>query len=207
MGPFAAVTVPHTGRSPDDRFTVEEPSTAGQIDWGSINRPMSEAHYRALRADIIEYLNARELFVRDAHCGADSAHRISVRVVSPSAWHTLFVYNMFLRPSADELGRHPPRFRRAARPLAPGRPGAPRHPQRHCGGREPGRADRAGGRHPLRGRDQEIHLLVDELLPARQGRAPHALLGQHRRRRGHRTLLRAVGDQARPRSPRTTRAG
>ena len=110
MGPFAAVTVPHTGRSPNDRFTVEEPSTADQIDWGSINRPMSEAHYRALRADIIDYLNPRELFVRDAYCGADPAHRISVRVVSPSAWHTLFVYNMFLRPSAGELAAIRPDF-------------------------------------------------------------------------------------------------
>jgi phosphoenolpyruvate carboxykinase (ATP) len=110
MGPFAAVTVPHTGRSPNDRYTVEEPSTADQIDWGSINRPMSEAHYRALRADIIDYLNPRELFVRDAHCGADPGHRISVRVVSPSAWHTLFVYNMFLRPSAAELAAIRPDF-------------------------------------------------------------------------------------------------
>ncbi len=102
MGPFAAVTVPHTGRSPDDRFTVEEPSTADRIDWGSINRPMSEERYRALRADVVEYLNQRELFVRDACCGADPVHRISVRVVSSSAWHTLFVHNMFLRPAPGE---------------------------------------------------------------------------------------------------------
>ena len=110
MGPFAAVTAPHTGRSPNDRYTVDEPSTSADIDWGPINRPMSEEHYRALRADVIAYLNRREFFVRDAHCGADPTHRISVRVVSPSAWHTLFVYNMFLRPSPEELKAIRPDF-------------------------------------------------------------------------------------------------
>ncbi len=84
-------------------------------------------------------------------------------------------------PVRRRAGRNPSRLRRAARAPAPGQPGAPRHSRRHRRGRESGRADRAGGRHALRGRDQEIHLLVDELLPARQGRAAHALLGEHRR--------------------------
>ena len=102
MGGFTAVTAPHTGRSPNDRFTVQESSTSDAIDWGKVNVPMSEAHYEALRGDLIDYLNQRELFVRDARAGADEKYGISVRVVTTNAWHSLFAYNMFLRPEAGE---------------------------------------------------------------------------------------------------------
>ncbi len=103
MGGFAASTVPHTGRSPNDKYTVMEASTRDEVDWGKVNRPLSEAHFDALRADVVAYLNQRELFVRDARAGEDPEAGIRVRVVTPSAWHNLFAYNMFLRPGTDEL--------------------------------------------------------------------------------------------------------
>jgi len=110
MGGFAATTVPHTGRSPNDKYTVRESSTESEVDWGKVNVPLSEAHFAALRADVIQYLNERELFVRDARAGEDSKGTVRVRVVTPSAWHNLFAYNMFLRPSSEELAEIHPDF-------------------------------------------------------------------------------------------------
>ena len=109
MGGFAAVTAPHTGRSPNDKFTVKEPSTEDSIDWGSVNVPMSPEHFDALRADIVDYLNDRDLFVRDARAGSDP-RGIGVRVISESAWHSMFAYNMFLRLSDAELAGARPDF-------------------------------------------------------------------------------------------------
>jgi phosphoenolpyruvate carboxykinase (ATP) len=110
MGGFAATTVPHTGRSPNDKYTVQEATTQEDVDWGKVNIPLSEAHFDALRADVVAYLNERELFVRDARAGEDPEAGINVRVVTPSAWHNLFAYNMFLRPSREELATMYPDF-------------------------------------------------------------------------------------------------
>ena len=110
MGAFSAITAPHTGRSPNDRYTVDEPTTTADIDWGDVNRPFSQEHYHVLRDEIQEYLNQQDLFVRDVRCGADPSHAIAVRVVSTNAWHSLFVYNMFLRPSKSELATISPEF-------------------------------------------------------------------------------------------------
>ena len=109
-GAFVVITAPHTGRSPNDKYTVREPSTSGDIDWGSVNVAMEEEHFDLLRSDVREYLDARELFVRDVKAGADPRHGVNVRVVSPSAWHSLFVHNMFLRPRPSELAGMRPDF-------------------------------------------------------------------------------------------------
>ncbi|NIP58731.1 MAG: phosphoenolpyruvate carboxykinase [Gemmatimonadetes bacterium] len=109
-GGFAAVTAPHTGRSPKDKFTVRESSTEDEIDWGDVNVPLSPESYRALREHVVSHLNQRELFVRDARAGADPEHGINVRVVTESAWHSLFAYNMFLRPSLSEVTEMEPDF-------------------------------------------------------------------------------------------------
>jgi phosphoenolpyruvate carboxykinase (ATP) len=104
MGPFVAVTAPHTGRSPNDKFVVREPSTEGDVDWGKVNQPISEAHFERLQQDVRDYLNGLDdLFVQDLFCGADPAHQLSVRYVTPNAWHANFVRNMFIRPDAEAL--------------------------------------------------------------------------------------------------------
>ena len=102
MGAISTVTAPHTGRSPNDRFVVRDEKTEGAVDWGKVNVPVSGEHYATLRTDVVEFLNARDLFVQDARAGEDATHGINVRVVSESAWHSLFAYNMFLRLDADE---------------------------------------------------------------------------------------------------------
>jgi len=111
MGPFCSVTSPHTGRSPNDKFVVKEPSSEGDVDWGKVNQPFSEVQFETLLADMRSYLNERdELFVEDLYCGADPKYRLSVRYVSPNAWQMAFVRNMFIRPEATELPTFDPNF-------------------------------------------------------------------------------------------------
>jgi phosphoenolpyruvate carboxykinase (ATP) len=110
-GPFIAVTAPHTGRSPGDKFVVREPGSEADIWWGPVNQPMETAHWDALSADVRNYLSGQpELFVRDVFAGADPTRRIPVRFITTNAWHAMFVYNMFLRPDAEYLDSFEPHF-------------------------------------------------------------------------------------------------
>ena len=111
MGPFVANTTPHTGRSPNDKFVVKDGSTETDVDWGKVNQSLPEDKYELLLADVRRYLNeARELFVEDLYCGADPAYKLSVRYVSPNAWHMAFVRNMFIRPELSDLPTFDPNF-------------------------------------------------------------------------------------------------
>ena len=109
-GALVVRTGVHTGRSPNDKFFVEDSESKGRIDWGKTNKPISPAQYRALYSRMIGYAQRRELFVRDCWGGADPAHRIGVRVVNETAWHNLFARNMFLRPRPEELEGFKPDF-------------------------------------------------------------------------------------------------
>ncbi|HEX2080735.1 MAG TPA: phosphoenolpyruvate carboxykinase (ATP) [Longimicrobium sp.] len=109
-GPFNAVTTPHTGRSPNDRFIVREPGSENDIDWGKVNVPFEAESYDRLREDVIGHLEGQDLFVRDMWAGADPRYRLGVRVITPNAWHNLFAYNMFRRPSPEELEAFEPGF-------------------------------------------------------------------------------------------------
>jgi phosphoenolpyruvate carboxykinase (ATP) len=111
MGPFVAVTSPHTGRSPNDKFVVKEPKSEKDVDWGKVNQPITTEKYELLLSDVRKYLDSqKELFVEDLYCGADPAYRLSVRYVSPNAWHMAFVRNMFIRPEITELPTFDPNF-------------------------------------------------------------------------------------------------
>ncbi|HYX80799.1 MAG TPA: phosphoenolpyruvate carboxykinase (ATP) [Gemmatimonadales bacterium] len=109
-GPFCAVTAPHTGRSPNDKFLVDEPEASERIWWGKVNQPIARDKFERLKTDVELHLAEQELFVRDVYAGADPSFRVPVRFISPNAWHTLFVYNMFLRPADGDLARFEPEF-------------------------------------------------------------------------------------------------
>src|SRR6266704_496467 len=109
-GPFAAMTSPHTGRSPNDKFLVEEPDSTHRIWWGKVNQPIAPEKFERLKADVEAHLSGQELFVRDVYACADPNFRLPIRFVTPNAWHALFVYNMFLRPADGELSRFAPGF-------------------------------------------------------------------------------------------------
>ncbi|HSJ30214.1 MAG TPA: phosphoenolpyruvate carboxykinase [Longimicrobiales bacterium] len=109
-GSFVGMTSPHTGRSPDDKFVVREPTTEDRIWWGKVNVAMEPDHFAALLNDVREHLADQELFVSDLWAGADPDHRLNVRFVSPNAWHSVFVNNMFINPPADALDGFEPGF-------------------------------------------------------------------------------------------------
>lgn len=111
MGPFVAITSPHTGRSPNDKFVVRDPQSEIDVDWGKVNQSLAPEKYELLLSDVRGHLNeARQLIVQDLYCGADPAYRLSVRYVSPSAWHMAFVRNMFIRPELSDLPTFDPNF-------------------------------------------------------------------------------------------------
>ncbi len=109
-GALVVRTGARTGRSPKDRFVVEEPETKGKIWWGPVNVAYPREKFAPLAARVHEHLGARDLFVVDGVAGADPANRLSVRIVTEKAWHALFVRTLFLRPTAEELASFRPQY-------------------------------------------------------------------------------------------------
>lgn len=110
LGPLVVRTGHHTGRSPNDRFLVKEPSSDDKVWWGKVNRPISPEHYEGLRRRLLAYLQGRDLFVEDCFVGADPRYRMPIRVITETAWHGLFARNMFIQPSVAELETIVPEF-------------------------------------------------------------------------------------------------
>jgi phosphoenolpyruvate carboxykinase (ATP) len=109
-GAFVGRTVPHTGRSPDDKFVVKEPTSEERVWWGKVNAPLDADRFELLANDVRQHLAQQDLFVSDLWAGADREYRLNVRFVSPSAWHSVFVNNMFLIPPADARQDFDPGF-------------------------------------------------------------------------------------------------
>ena len=106
-----AVTGDRTGRSPNDRFIVDEAGMAEDVWWGEVNRPTAPAVFERLLVKTRAHLNSAEnLFVKDAFCGADPEFRMPVRLVTEKAWHAAFMHNMFVRATDEELATHTPEF-------------------------------------------------------------------------------------------------
>ncbi len=109
-GPLVVSTGTHTGRSPKDKFIVQEPSTESKVWWGDVNHPISEAHYDRLRSRLMTYLADQRLYSQDMFIGAHPSHRRSLRVYTETAWASVFARNLFRRPTADELASFAPNF-------------------------------------------------------------------------------------------------
>ncbi len=106
-----AVTGERTGRSPNDRFIVDEVGMAEEVWWGEVNRPTAPAVFDRLLVKVQEHLNSVEnVFVKDAFCGADKDYRMPVRLVTEKAWHAAFMHNMFVRAMEEEIASHIPEF-------------------------------------------------------------------------------------------------
>ncbi|MEM7438112.1 MAG: phosphoenolpyruvate carboxykinase [Pseudomonadota bacterium] len=108
-GTILVSTGKYTGRSPQDKFVVEEPSVKDTIWWEN-NPPMAPDAFDRLYADMIDHMRGRDYFVQDLFGGADADHRLNVRMVTELAWHSLFIRTMLRRPELEELDSFVPEF-------------------------------------------------------------------------------------------------
>ena len=103
-GALLAYSGRKTGRSPSDKRIVDEPSSSQHIWWGPVNKQVDELTWKISRARALDYLRTREkLFVVDAFAGWDPRYRIKVRIICARAYHALFMRNMLIRPTEQEM--------------------------------------------------------------------------------------------------------
>ncbi|WP_417363034.1 phosphoenolpyruvate carboxykinase (ATP) [Galbibacter sp.] len=102
-GALAVNTGTFTGRAPRDRFIVKDQITDDKVWWGEVNQPFLPEKFDALYDKMVTYLSDQEIYARDCYACADKNHQINIRVINQYSWCNLFVYNMFLRPTDDEL--------------------------------------------------------------------------------------------------------
>jgi phosphoenolpyruvate carboxykinase (ATP) len=98
-GPLVVATGLHTGRSPRDKFVVEDASTRDTVWWDN-NRAMEPRHFAALKEDMLAHAAGQRLYVQDLFAGADPRHRLRVRVICQYAWHALFISHLLIRPES-----------------------------------------------------------------------------------------------------------
>ncbi|HLK55051.1 MAG TPA: phosphoenolpyruvate carboxykinase (ATP) [Chthonomonadaceae bacterium] len=97
-GALVVRTGKFTGRSPKDKYIVQDPSSQDHIWWGSVNQPLSEEAFERLQRRMTDYLRGREVYVQDLYGGADSRYRLPVQVITEFAWHSLFAKQLLVRP-------------------------------------------------------------------------------------------------------------
>ncbi|HEY5687905.1 MAG TPA: phosphoenolpyruvate carboxykinase (ATP) [Yeosuana sp.] len=102
-GALAVHTGEFTGRSPQDRFIVQDNITNDKVWWGNINIPFAPDKFEKLYNKVVNYLSNKELFVRDCYACSDLNYKLNIRVINEYSWSNQFAYNMFLRPTEEEL--------------------------------------------------------------------------------------------------------
>ncbi len=122
FGPLVVRTGEHTGRSANDKFIVREADTANEVWWGKINNPLNKNHFHTLYRRMLAYMQGRELFVQDSYAGTDSSYRLGIRVITETAWHSIFVRNLFIQPPLEALTTFVPDFTIIALPNFHGQP-------------------------------------------------------------------------------------
>lgn len=109
-GPLVVTTGEHTGRSPKDKYIVREPSSEQNIWWGSVNQPFSQEQFDRLLKDMLNYYDGKDVFVQDLYAGAAPQYRLAVRVITEGAWWSLFIRNMLIRPTPEQVAGFTPGF-------------------------------------------------------------------------------------------------
>ncbi len=109
-GALRVTTGKNTGRSPNDKFIVDEPDISDQIWWGEINRPFQPEAFERLHQKAVAHLQNLPLYVFDGFAGTDPEYRLAIRVVNEVPWHNLFAHQLFVRPTEEELKGHRPEF-------------------------------------------------------------------------------------------------
>ena len=109
-GAITARTGQYTGRSPKDKFLVDDSETHGLVDWGKTNQPLPPERFAGLLEKMTAFAAGRELFVFDGFAGADVASRLAIRIITQYAWHSQFAHQLFIRPTPSELAGFVPQF-------------------------------------------------------------------------------------------------
>ncbi len=109
-GALSVVTGKFTGRSPDDRYIVDDDLTHDTVHWGIVNHPYSEENFEKLFSKMKKHLEAKDIFIFDGFVGADPKFGMSLRVINDHAWQNLFARQLFIRPSSSELESFKPQF-------------------------------------------------------------------------------------------------
>lgn len=109
-GALACLTGPHTGRSPKDKYIVQDDETARHVDFGPVNQSLSPDQFERLHRRVVTHFTGRRLYVRDMFAGADPTSQVPIRIVNELAWHNLFCSALFVRPEPGRTTHHNPRF-------------------------------------------------------------------------------------------------
>ncbi|MFA6676921.1 MAG: phosphoenolpyruvate carboxykinase (ATP) [Bacteroidales bacterium] len=115
LGAVNVMTGIYTGRSPKDKYFVQNEASLSNVWWDNPdyhndNHPMSPIAWKSVKAQAIEQLSGKKLYVMDCFCGANPSSRLKVRFICEVAWQAHFVKNMFIRPTAEELETYEPDF-------------------------------------------------------------------------------------------------
>lgn len=102
-GALAVLTGKYTGRSPKDKFIVDSEGVHDKIAWGSVNVPTTRETYQAIRKEMIEYLNGKEVYIFDGFAGADQKYTRKFRIVNELASQNLFIHQLLIRPTKEQL--------------------------------------------------------------------------------------------------------
>lgn len=109
-GALSARTGQYTGRSPRDKFLVDDAETHTLVDWGKTNQSLPPEKFAGLLERMTAFAAGRELFVFDGFAGADVRSRLSIRIITQYAWHSQFAHQLFLRPTPAELADFTPQW-------------------------------------------------------------------------------------------------
>lgn len=110
-GALQVTTGKYTGRSPKDKFIVQDHSVMDKVDWGSVNQPISPETFENLYEKVLKHLQQQdELFLFRGFAGADKTYRMPITVINEYAWHNLFSRQLFIRPKQEELKNHNAEF-------------------------------------------------------------------------------------------------
>lgn len=109
-GAVIVQTGKYTGRSPKDKYIVQDEQNGGNINWGDVNVPISQNDYEHLYLKAVESLRTKDVFVQNLRAGAEPGYQLKIRVISEKAWHSLFARNLFIRPAQDDAAKQEPEF-------------------------------------------------------------------------------------------------
>ena len=105
-GSLSVHTGKFTGRSPDDRYIVQDNTTKKTVNWGKVNHPISEEHFNNIFDRMKKSVRNKELFLFNGFVGADEEARLPISVITDKAWQSIFANQIFIKPTEEELKKH-----------------------------------------------------------------------------------------------------